>query len=294
MKLRFLVSLVLLFFSLQDSLFSQMPIEYKNRWDYIEGWWDGSGGNEKDTISYIAITDTLLPNGKYYHRVSPESIFFRKYIRVDTSGVWYYDTGCNDEFLYYSYSSAVGEERIIPSPGNCDTLLFWATVTKLKDTLATFFGRAVRYMLFSYVEGVDGWFTVGLSPEFGFIDFNTGGTGGNYYKYLMGCELSGMIYGNLLSAGDDIKYPGDFVLLQNYPNPFNPSTVIRFSLSSGQFITLKISDILGNEIDVPVHEEKPAGDYRITWNAENFPAGIYFYTLFARNKSVTRKMILIK
>jgi hypothetical protein len=83
-------------------------------------------------------------------------------------------------------------------------------------------------------------------------------------------------------------------LLQNYPNPFNPITKITFSLPITAFITLKVYDLLGQMVDTIISEEMTAGCYIRTWNAENIPSGIYFYTLQSGNFSETKKLILLK
>ncbi len=88
--------------------------------------------------------------------------------------------------------------------------------------------------------------------------------------------------------------PTEFLLSQNYPNPFNPSTKIRYSIPQSSNVIIKVFDILGNEIETLVNEEKPVGTYEITWYAENLPSGIYLYKLQAGNYLETRKMILMK
>jgi len=100
--------------------------------------------------------------------------------------------------------------------------------------------------------------------------------------------------------------PGKFSLSQNYPNPFNPSTKIRFtvpkvSLSGveGSLVTLKVYDVLGNEISTLVNEAKTAGVYEVEFNSHsgevrNLTSGIYFYKLQAGNFVETKKMILMK
>ncbi|MGB5530586.1 MAG: M20/M25/M40 family metallo-hydrolase, partial [Ignavibacteriaceae bacterium] len=86
----------------------------------------------------------------------------------------------------------------------------------------------------------------------------------------------------------------DFVLEQNYPNPFNPITSMQYTTGSRQFVTLKVYDLLGNEIATLVNEEKPAGTYELTWNAEGLPSGVYFYQLRAGNFVETKKMVFMK
>jgi hypothetical protein len=88
--------------------------------------------------------------------------------------------------------------------------------------------------------------------------------------------------------------PTEFVLYQNYPNPFNPSTSIQYAISSMQFVTLKVYDLLGSEVVTLVNEEKPTGTYEIEFNAAKYPSGVYFYRLQAGSFVETKKMILLK
>jgi photosystem II stability/assembly factor-like uncharacterized protein len=88
--------------------------------------------------------------------------------------------------------------------------------------------------------------------------------------------------------------PNSFILSQNFPNPFNPFTKIKYSVPQISQVQIKIYDVLGNEIETLVNEEKPAGTYEVTWNAANLPSGVYFYQLWAGDFVDTKKMILIK
>lgn len=91
-----------------------------------------------------------------------------------------------------------------------------------------------------------------------------------------------------------------FKLYPNYPNPFNPTTHIRYAISSSQFVSLKVYDILGKEIATLVHEEKPAGEYTVEFFASSgdggssLSSGIYYYQLKAGDFRETRKLILMK
>jgi hypothetical protein len=88
--------------------------------------------------------------------------------------------------------------------------------------------------------------------------------------------------------------PSEFILYQNYPNPFNPSTVISWQSPIGSHQTLKIYDVLGNEIATLVDEYKPAGVYEIDFDASKLSSGIYFYKLQTGSFVETKKMILLK
>ena len=93
--------------------------------------------------------------------------------------------------------------------------------------------------------------------------------------------------------------PSNNHLLQNYPNPFNPKTDLRFGITQSGLVTLKIYNILGDEIATLVNENKEAGKYSIEWNAENVPSGLYFYRLSVERNGIpfyneTKKMVLLK
>ncbi len=88
--------------------------------------------------------------------------------------------------------------------------------------------------------------------------------------------------------------PDIFTLQQNYPNPFNPSTTIKYHIPDNEFVTLKVYDVLGNEISTLVNETKSAGNYEVSFNAENLSSGVYFYKLTAGNLSEIKKMMLVR
>ena len=85
-----------------------------------------------------------------------------------------------------------------------------------------------------------------------------------------------------------------YVLYQNYPNPFNPSTNLQYTISSKQFITLKVYDVLGDEIATLVKEEKLAGTYVVKFSGTGLPSGIYFYRINAGKFISTKKMVLLR
>jgi hypothetical protein len=123
----------------------------------------------------------------------------------------------------------------------------------------------------------------------------------------LGSDLSlyavGMFYYSIIKYSQSIptgveetstKIPEAFILEQNYPNPFNPSTKIRFSIASNEFVTLKVYNVLGSEIAALINDELNAGSYEVDFNSEGLTSGVYFYTLSTNNFTNTRKMILTK
>ena len=88
--------------------------------------------------------------------------------------------------------------------------------------------------------------------------------------------------------------PSEYLLMQNYPNPFNPNTTINFTIAQTTLVTLKIFDVLGNEVSILVNQEVPSGNHNVQFNSSGLPSGLYFYTLNAGNFVETKKMILMK
>jgi hypothetical protein len=88
--------------------------------------------------------------------------------------------------------------------------------------------------------------------------------------------------------------PDGFQLSQNYPNPFNPSTAIRFQVPERGRVTLRVFDVVGNEISTILDEEMPAGSHTVTFDASGLASGVYFYRLQSGACAETRSMHLIK
>jgi Cu/Zn superoxide dismutase len=91
------------------------------------------------------------------------------------------------------------------------------------------------------------------------------------------------------------EIPSRFLLEQNYPNPFNPTTTIRFSVPEESRVSLKIFNLLGQEVATLLDGNRPAGSYVVTVDARSLASGLYFYRLMSRDGiSLTRKMMLLK
>ena len=121
---------------------------------------------------------------------------------------------------------------------------------------------------------------------------------GTYYYRLRQMDFDGTSeYSSVVEA--EITIPLEFSLAQNYPNPFNPSTKINFSLAFDSKVTLKIFDLLGQEVATLINGELAAGEQEITFNAAGLNSGVYFYRINAegvngKNFTSVKKMILSK
>ncbi|MBL0106276.1 MAG: SBBP repeat-containing protein [Ignavibacteria bacterium] len=120
---------------------------------------------------------------------------------------------------------------------------------------------------------------------------------GTYYDYAT-VKYSSIITG----ISENNLFPEKYELGQNYPNPFNPSTIINYQLSMFSNVSLKVYDVLGQEVKTLVNENKPAGRYEVTFNGADFPSGVYFYRLVVSPSNPmesdvftdVKRMVLIK
>jgi D-alanyl-D-alanine carboxypeptidase len=95
-------------------------------------------------------------------------------------------------------------------------------------------------------------------------------------------------------SNSGISLPAEYSLSQNYPNPFNPSTAISYSIPKDGLVTIKIYDILGNELKTLVSNYQTSGKYTVNFNADNLASGVYIYRLQVADLVYSKKMSLIK
>lgn len=152
-----------------------------------------------------------------------------------------------------------------------------------------------EYHIYEYIPPGD---TNGLP---GSVDYLVKGIG--FYRntweggeiILTGCIINGIQFGTIINVedGNTLNSPGEF-LLNNYPNPFNPQTKIKFYVPERTFVKLRVFDLLGDELEILVNEEKDSGYHEIVFDGSELPSGIYFYNLQTQDFIQTRKMVLLK
>lgn len=103
-----------------------------------------------------------------------------------------------------------------------------------------------------------------------------------------------MVNSSITNIEDSKILPTKYSLSQNFPNPFNPTTRISYAMSIASFVTLKVYDVIGNEVSTLVNENKEAGYYEITFEAGNLSNGVYFYELRVGNFRDVKKLVILK
>jgi hypothetical protein len=171
-------------------------------------------------------------------------------------------------------------------------LLSWNTATEINNK-GFEIERAGEDKQWASIGYVNGNGTTSEPQHYSYTD-KTITVSGKYYYRLKQIDYNGVYTysGEILV---EVKVlPTEYSLSQNYPNPFNPSTIISYQIPEEGFVTIKLYDVIGNEVAILVNEQKSAGKYQITVNASNLNSGVYFFMLRAGKYTSTKKLILMK
>ncbi|MBS1515644.1 MAG: T9SS type A sorting domain-containing protein [Bacteroidetes bacterium] len=119
---------------------------------------------------------------------------------------------------------------------------------------------------------------------------------GNYHYVCLphAPDMAGDIVATVSGVNSISSLADVFSLSQNYPNPFNPTTKINFSIAKAGFVSLKVYDILGNEVSSIVNEQLSQGAYSVDFNGSALSSGVYFYRIRTSDFSEVKRMYLVK
>lgn len=171
-----------------------------------------------------------------------------------------------------------------------DVVLNWTTATELNN-LGFEIQRKGKDDSYQSVAFISGKGTTTEINEYSFTDKTV--DAGSYTYRLMQKDFDGTFaYSQEVEV--EINLPLDYSLDQNYPNPFNPTTIIRYAIPADDFVSIKLYDVLGNEVTTLVNEQKQAGRYEMLFNASNIASGVYYYQINSGSFTQTRKLVLMK
>jgi hypothetical protein len=232
-------------------------------------------------------------------QTSDDSILVTNRVTVVTTGlqpgkvthIWPSGSQATDVFLAF-FDASQGESSITitwataDEIGNAGFNVYRSTsldgeYTKLNSELIPANANAFEGAFYSYTDK----------------DVQTGLT---YYYKLEDLSLDGTgTFHGPVSAKVSVSVPSNFALAQNYPNPFNASTMISYDLKTDSKVSLKIYNILGQEVTTLVDKYQSAGSYTVTWNSKDskgndVSTGVYFYLLKAGDFSANKKMTYLK
>lgn len=231
--------------------------------------------NVDDISSFESDTLTVFKNAKilFHGDLTGQSraIIGKINSRPDSGGL---PIGLLSASPYYWTFCQLGEN---PKPGYISIALSEISGVKFGDSL-TWLAR--------YNPG-DDWINIGGVTSDGAMQSTIFAS--SYSQFAIGSHNS------IIESNRDLdELPYTFGLFQNYPNPFNPVTFIRYSLPSRAFVTLKIYDLLGRELETLVEEMQSEGVTTVKFDGGKLPSGVYIYKLQAGNYSAINKMVLIK
>jgi hypothetical protein len=289
------------------------PHSVGNIWEYDQGWYNSDKlmlpnsieskldlNKVKEIVRYEILRDSIGNNGQIYLFYGVG--IFDPLWSIDTSAsiVYYLPNRSNQQ--YYKLKSDTGSSwMVVYEDSSSGRKGRRALVT---DRYPSFvFGIPTEFIEIEYYEL--NWGDTVINQYSTKIKTETLASGfglllsfyeepGSFNRLLQGCVIDGDTFGIISSFNDEIKLPEDFYISQNYPNPFNPITKIKYSIPQPSFVVLKVYDILGNEIETLVSEEKLLGVYEVEFNASNLSSGIYFYQLKAGDFISTKKLVLLK
>lgn len=267
----------------------------------------GSGNN----VTFSSLSDNI-PNGTRYYWVTADisaSATNDDNINgtIDVSGDVSITGGTLNSSSSYGKLNA-GSDVSLPvelssftaTAGDGQVTLHWTTQSEI-DNVGFIVERSPEeegqyVVLSSYRNNPDlqGQGNSVIAKEYCFIDSHIE-SGISYYYKLADVDMNGFkTYHGPISITPP-NLPKEFKLHQNYPNPFNPSTTIEFDLPYASEVTLKILNILGEEVEIIVSEELNAGSYSYQWSRPaGMASGVYLYRLQAGDFVETRKMVLFK
>jgi hypothetical protein len=199
-----------------------------------------------------------------------------------------------DNIYFWDGTVPVELTSFTASVNDNDVHLTWQTATENNNSGFQVERKSVdKYETIGFVPG-SGTTTETMTYSFSDVDLNPG----YYYYRLKQIDFDGTFeYSNTIEI--DIAAPGTYSLNQNYPNPFNPSTKITFSLAADAQVSLKVFDVLGQEIVTLINQDLTAGVHTHNFDAAGLNSGIYFYKLEVisnngSNFSDIKKMTLLK
>jgi len=170
--------------------------------------------------------------------------------------------------------------------------LKWNTATELNNSGFNIERKTESSTSWENIGFVSGHGTTTEAQFYSYTDNNL--EAGSYNYRLKQVDLNGSSKYYNLAEVVKIVSPETFNLSQNYPNPFNPTTKISWQIPAESYVTLKVYDLLGNEVATLVNEEKTAGIYEVEFDASRLTSGTYFYTLKSGGFISTKKLMLIK
>jgi len=286
-------------------------IATRDRW-FIPDWFKGAR-------SYIVDTDTLgnytlsgLPSGSYFVFAIPLGNYAPAYYSNDTSSTHWWKrasavkvSGTVSNINIYVHQFSISVSGYASVSGKITTK---GTTTGIPGAIV--YASKNNEIAGYAIAGTNGAYTIdGLAPgkysvsvdnlgseesASSSVSLSYASTGTPNNATTVNFSLDQTATVTDVSQETTVSQPTSFELAQNYPNPFNPSTTIRYTVAVSGIVSLKVYNLLGQEIATLANGYQKAGIYRVVFNGQGFASGIYFYRLHSQSADLTKKMILLQ
>lgn len=224
-----------------------------------------------------------------------ESGYFRISYDDVTDDVQFGGYACTASGAFVSQSTPVELASFVATAKQNNILLLWTTKSE-SENYGFELEKSVNGSAFKKVEFIKGFGTTNISQSYSCLDQNL--NVGKYYYRLKQIDFDGQFtFSPLVKA--EIECPKKYTLTQNYPNPFNSETKIHFQIPNSDFVSLKIYNIIGQEIKTVIDEKLNAGYHVADWNGQNkngdmVSSGLYYYQIESGDYKATQRMIFVK
>ena len=268
---------------LRDSIFSDYPDAIGIKFGGVPAYRFASLRAESDTVGGVA-----FDGSKYNIMYFPFE--FREVVSNVTPSCKRLISGSLDWLSNAASLLPVELESFAANVLNKNVSLSWTTATETNNS-GFVIERKVKDGSYKEIAFVKGNGTTTSKSSYSFKDKNL--NPGSYYYRLKQVDFDGSFELSKEMIAE-ISTPNSFVLEQNYPNPFNPSTIIKFSIPTDEFVNLSIYNIVGEKVASLLNGKIASGTHEINFNAINLASGTYIYKLQAGSFVSTRKMMVIK
>ena len=293
-----------------------MCLSFSKSGDILVGSWDGQVARSTDGGTSWSASRVVPASQQYTWPVFSLSVNSQEYIFALTHGQGIYrstdggknwtqqNTGLSDLYAYSIVINELGDIFVGTEYGmngggvylSNDNGQSWKLISSITTVYTLALNGAGHIFAGTIGSGVLRSTDNGIS----WARINEGLTNSKVMSLCI--DQEGYVFAGSLGSGvfrtsqsiAHVEMPSAISLAQNYPNPFNPGTTIQYDLPTAAFTTLKIYNLLGQDIATLVNEVKDAGTHSVRWTAAAMPSGVYLYRLQTGNFVETRKLLLIK
>ena len=271
-------------------IFTWFPMRVGNRWQYGHSY--NHGISEFRVTGIDTLTDGSMDiyiNDQLRYMINSErSIAYYKTIQDAPRILFMLNAGMSEPWWQYEdYDELWGGETWIQMTHSYMAGIFGNTV-QAGMRVYTYFYSAYAGMDYTAIHTWDIGYAEGIGEIYE-ADYE------HVYRFLIGAEIDGQIFGTLVSIDEDeTDVPAAFTLHQNYPNPFNPSTVIRYELPEGGHVRLAVYDMMGRRVAELVNGPVQAGSHTADFDGSRLASGVYVYRLQSGGQVLSGKMMLVK